>query len=418
MQHLTSTVVSLLLTVGLVAQEPPARPHPLTVGDPAPDLTIEEWIQGEPIEAFLPDRIYVIEFWATWCGPCIGGMPHLSELQEKYADDGVRIVGVQVWDEANNVRPFLQKAIDMHGGKTGAEVMRYTIATERKEGEDGSMAKAWMEAAGQNGIPTAFLISGGRVAWIGHPMQLDEPLAKAVAGEWDVDAAARQHAARIARTAEITRYFERFDAGEYEVAYRLGAKLVDEFLKDDAGMLNTIAWRIVDPDATPAQQDLDLALRAAERASELTDHGNAAILDTLATVHHARGEFELAVWIARLATRCASGPAEADEYGERLRRFERSLADGNDRITEARRGCNVSHSAAVQFSLRNRGRVPTLEDLVTPDATGRAYLTKSEDPWGNDYVIRPLEARGKFEVLSAGPDGKLDTADDVRYPDR
>ena len=79
--------------------------------------------------------------------------------------------------------------------------------------------------------------------------------------------------------------------------------------------------------------------------------------------------------------------------------------------------CNAIHSAAVQYSLRNRGKVPTIEDLTTPDDTGNAYIEMEiEDPWGNEYVLRPLEARGKFEVISMGEDQMEDTEDDIRYP--
>jgi hypothetical protein len=54
--------------------------------------------------------------------------------------------------------------------------MTYRVALDDKEGsEKGKMAETWMEAAGQNGIPTAFLIdTTGHVAWIGHPMTLKE----------------------------------------------------------------------------------------------------------------------------------------------------------------------------------------------------------------------------------------------------
>lgn len=43
---------------------------------------------------FQKGNVYVVEFWATWCQPCIAGMPHLSRLQEKYAKDGVFIISV------------------------------------------------------------------------------------------------------------------------------------------------------------------------------------------------------------------------------------------------------------------------------------------------------------------------------------
>lgn len=49
----------------------------LKAGDPAPPLKIEKWLKSGPIERFEKGKVYVLEFWATWCPPCIASMPHL-----------------------------------------------------------------------------------------------------------------------------------------------------------------------------------------------------------------------------------------------------------------------------------------------------------------------------------------------------
>ena len=62
------------------------------------------------------------------------------------------------------------------------------------------MVLNWMEPAGQTGIPAAFIIDReGRVAWIGHPMEMDEPLAEVMAGTWDI----KKAAAKAARAKEL-----------------------------------------------------------------------------------------------------------------------------------------------------------------------------------------------------------------------
>lgn len=64
-------------------------------GKPAPPLALKEWINSKPQTlADLKGKIVVLDFWATWCGPCIASVPHTNELQKKYGDRGVVIIGV------------------------------------------------------------------------------------------------------------------------------------------------------------------------------------------------------------------------------------------------------------------------------------------------------------------------------------
>ncbi len=70
--------------------------------------------------------------------------------------------------------------------------MDYRVASDdTSDGSRGKMAATWMQAAGENGIPTAFLINGdGKVAYIGHPMTLDTVLKNYTAGKLDIKAEA------------------------------------------------------------------------------------------------------------------------------------------------------------------------------------------------------------------------------------
>src|SRR5258706_12439911 len=56
---------------------------------PAPKLTLTEW-EGTAVNAqAMKGKIVLIDFWATWCGPCIAQIPHANAIAKKYADQGV-----------------------------------------------------------------------------------------------------------------------------------------------------------------------------------------------------------------------------------------------------------------------------------------------------------------------------------------
>lgn len=64
-------------------------------GKPAPELKLKGWLNSKPLN--LPDlkgKIVVLDFWATWCGPCLASIPHNNELAKKYAAKGVVLIGV------------------------------------------------------------------------------------------------------------------------------------------------------------------------------------------------------------------------------------------------------------------------------------------------------------------------------------
>jgi thiol-disulfide isomerase/thioredoxin len=120
-----------------------------------------------------PGKVYVVEFWATWCGPCIAFMPHLAELQAQYKEKGVTIIGFSAWDPKNSeeqATAFVRKR---------GPGLKYTFAFAG----DSMTFDAWMTAAGRSGIPCTFVVDkAGRIAYIGHPMYLGMVLPKVVAG--------------------------------------------------------------------------------------------------------------------------------------------------------------------------------------------------------------------------------------------
>ena len=172
------TAVWLLLAAGTML--PLAAVAALKVGDPAPKLETGKWVQGEPVKEFQKGKAYLVEFWATWCPPCRKSIPHLNEVYNKYKDKGLVVIGLDCWERNDSlVAPFVKQMGDK---------MTYRVALDDKaNNKQGQMARTWMEAAGRNGIPSAFLVdTKGVIAWIGHPMQLNEQVIEEVlAGTFD-----------------------------------------------------------------------------------------------------------------------------------------------------------------------------------------------------------------------------------------
>jgi thiol-disulfide isomerase/thioredoxin len=139
------------------------------------------------VERFEPGKVYVLDFWATWCGPCIDSFPRLTRLQKKYADKGVTVIGVSIWEEDQGaVEPFVKARSDAMGYSVALDdVPANAVEKGQRERADGKVATAWMRAAGQNLIPTVFIVGrDGKIAWIGGPNEMDEPLERVVAGKW------------------------------------------------------------------------------------------------------------------------------------------------------------------------------------------------------------------------------------------
>jgi thiol-disulfide isomerase/thioredoxin len=154
----------------------------LTFGDVPPPLVYSSWIKGSPISGFDGEKIFVLEFWATWCVPCIASMPHLSELADKYHDK-VRIIAVDASERTGKqpyssctsmVKAFVEK---------NAEKMRFDVLVDNDER---GMTKNWLQKAGISGIPATIVIKNNRIQWIGYPQKLEAVLDKLVSGEYNL----------------------------------------------------------------------------------------------------------------------------------------------------------------------------------------------------------------------------------------
>lgn len=119
------------------------------VGEAAPEISAGKWVNSkEPLTlASLRGKIVVVEFWATWCGPCMECIPHLNDLQRKYSGQNFQLVSL-VREGHQTMDPFLAK-----------HQVEYPIGLESSSLDDYSIP----------GIPQAFVIDqNGKVIWSGN----------------------------------------------------------------------------------------------------------------------------------------------------------------------------------------------------------------------------------------------------------
>jgi len=154
----------------------------------------------------LGKGVKVVEFWATWCGPCRTSIPHLTELAKKYKGK-VDFAGISVWEREKTV-PEIKAKVGKFVTDMG-EKMDYHVAIDTA---DKKMANNWMAAAEQNGIPSSFIVDKkGVILWIGHPMDIEEPLKQAIAGKLDANAQKTEFMKQIVAQRNQARMYKDID---------------------------------------------------------------------------------------------------------------------------------------------------------------------------------------------------------------
>lgn len=297
-------LVTLFLLTGLcVADE-------LSIGSVAPEIEISHWVKGEKFrlqDSIKKGTITVIEFWATWCGPCLKTIPHLTELQKKYKE--LTIIGISD-EEVNTVKSFVE---DM------GDDMDYTVAVDRDE----QTSKKYLEATGIEGIPHAYIIDKhGKLVWFGHPLDDMEEVIKGL----------------ISGTFDTKKYHER--KNEYEKIRNLcGVYLFLTLSTDEKDLIKTVANLIllratVDSQALSElareiaisgemkNPDLDYAVQLTKKAMELSKNKNYFSIDTHATVLFRQGKKKEAMQYKEMAINLCEDPEIKEILQEELKELQ------------------------------------------------------------------------------------------------
>ena len=149
-----------MLTV-LTAAPPAQQPK---VGDPAPAIVANDWLNWEgdaPSLSALQGRVVMIEFWGTWCGPCVRAMPGIQKLHDRFGEQGLTVLAIS-YESPDKMQPFLKK--HAYTMPVGSDPEKKTIG-----------------AYGVSGWPMTVVIDKeGKVAHVGTPYSAEAAVEKAL----------------------------------------------------------------------------------------------------------------------------------------------------------------------------------------------------------------------------------------------
>jgi peroxiredoxin len=137
----------------LTAKAAPPKPL-LKSGSPAPDFVAEKWGGGDLKLSDYRGQVVVLDFWATWCGPCMASMPHIESVYKAVKDQNVVVLGICVWDEKKAYEEWMPK---------NKEKYSFQFAFD-PGGRDNAKSIAVIKF-NVSGIPTTYIIDrDGKVA--------------------------------------------------------------------------------------------------------------------------------------------------------------------------------------------------------------------------------------------------------------
>jgi thiol-disulfide isomerase/thioredoxin len=134
--------------------------YSIKINEKAPDIFVTDWIRNTPKYKVLKDKYIVLEFWATWCGPCIKAVPHLNDLQTKFNREDLYFISMT--DEKIDRVERLLKKVNFKSIVVSDQTKKTHIAYGNG-------------ATGLEAYPLTVLIDKfNTIKWIGNPEQLNE----------------------------------------------------------------------------------------------------------------------------------------------------------------------------------------------------------------------------------------------------
>jgi len=283
-----------------------AQSEQLTIGDNVPELKIDQWIKNGGLKLFENRKIYLVDLWATWCVPCIVGMPHLTELQNKYKSKGLEVIGITSEDKYGNTLENVKKFILRKDS-----IMNYNIAwvfPSIKDSEEGIWLHPLMQKSGFGNLPTSFLIDrNGKIVYMGDPSTIDKTLEDVIEDHYDLNHLREEYISGINAEKILLKFNQAVRTNHVDSAINYGQQLLSKFIYVRPNTYLVMGWQVAHMEGDVDSELLRIAYDATMRGIKQTKFNSPAFFDVLAAIYAAKKDYASAIMAEKLALSLSEG---------------------------------------------------------------------------------------------------------------